>query len=642
MTMREFLRLRPAFFLALAVLMAGCTPMGIQPDQADTPEGALAIAESSGYSDTALRGLLSTAARYQDADRHKDARTILRSEAFDKAQGDTLNQYRLLAMGSIIALDDRGWAADFADALPVDQFSKYPDNRQTQAARLQTSTFEIVGQYLKAAQTLIASSPIRPNGGTLADNDRIWQLLKRAPDSQLNAAAQTAIGYEQQGWLELALSLRQPGVTLDTQGRTIRQWQKNWPDHPAANPLPSELRLIITLSEERPGHIALALPLSGPLAEAGQAIRDGFFAAFYEDDKRNEGTKTRIQVFDTNDQAFDALYDRIQQTKPDLIVGPLDKSALAKVADRTSLPTPVLALNYLEDGQSHPDQLYQYGLSAEDEARQIADRLMADDRTQAVALIPWGDWGDRVESALIQRMNQDGGKILNAVRYDPNENLRKTVADLFGIDQSRQRAITIEHTIAQNVEFEARRRQDIDAIVLVASPTIGRQFNPLFAFYFGGDLPVYSPSTIYTGQPDPSRDGDLERVRFTDIPWMLNPDNERRQRASAALPDVTQRYGRLFAMGMDAYALSSKLQLLSQVQGSDVDGLTGTLSMTPDGLVRREQGWAIFQKGVPAPLDEPVTDEPADETRQDAPSRDAAIDRTTPAPATSATAPTSE
>ncbi|TBW56264.1 LppC family lipoprotein [Marinobacter halodurans] len=625
MTMRNFLRIRPAFFLALVVLMAGCTPMGIQPDQADTPEGALAIAESSGYSDTALRGLLGTASRYQDAGRHKDARTILRSDAFDKAQGETLNQYRLLAMGSILALDDRTWAADFSDALPVDQFSKYPDNRQSQAARLQANTFELARQYLKAAQTLIASTPIRPDGGTLADNDRIWQLLKRAPDSRLTQAAQTAIGYEQQGWLELALSLRQPGVTLDTQGRTIRQWQKNWPDHPAANPLPSELRLIITLSEERPGHIALALPLSGPLAEAGQAIRDGFFAAFYEDDQRNGDTKTRVQVYDTNDQPFDALYDKIQASKPDLVVGPLDKSALAKVADRASLPTPVLALNYLEDGQAHPDQLYQYGLSAEDEARQIADRLVADKRTQAVALIPWGDWGDRVESALIQRMNEDGGRILNAVRYDPNENLRKTVADLFGIDQSRQRAITIERTIGLNVEFEPRRRQDIDAIVLVASPTIGRQLNPLFAFYFGGDLPVYAPSTIYTGQPDASRDSDLERVRFTDIPWMLNPDSKRRQRAQAALPNVTQRYGRLFAMGMDAYALSSKLQLLSQVQGSDVDGLTGTLSMTSDGLVRREQGWAIFQQGVPVPLDEPVTEGVTDDGAQESPADTSAL-----------------
>lgn len=33
-----------------------------------------------------------------------------------------------------------------------------------------------------------------------------------------------------------------------------------------------------------------------------------------------------------------------------------------------------------------------------------------------------------------------------------------------------------------DVEFEPRRRQDADAIVMVAEPTVARQFKPLFAF----------------------------------------------------------------------------------------------------------------------------------------------------------------
>lgn len=586
--------------------------MGIQPDQADTPEGALAIAEAAGYSDTALRGLLGTASRYQSADRHRDARTILTSDALQNAKGDTLHQYRLLAMASIVALDDRDWAGDFTRDLPVDQFSHYPPDRQGRAIQLQVQTFDLGGRSLSAAQSLIASASLRPEGGTVEDNDRIWQYLKETSSATLNQEAQTSVGYAQQGWLELALALREPGITLDTQGRTVREWQRNWPEHPAASPLPSELQLIVTLSEEKPGHIALALPLSGPLADAGRAIRDGFFAAFYADDHSDQDESPRVEVFDTNEQDFPALYTEMQKSNPDLVIGPLEKSALNAIAQQPSLTTPLLALNYLENNQSHPANLYQYGLSAEDEARQIAKRLIADARPQAVALIPWGEWGDRVADALTTAMSESGGTVLDVVRYDSDENLRKTVADLFDINSSRQRAITVEQTIALNVEFEPRRRQDIDAIVLVASPTIGRQFNPLFAFYFGGDLPVYAPSTIYTGSPDASRDGDLEHVRFTDVPWMLNPENEKRQRTSKALPEVTQRYGRLFAMGMDAYALSSKLQLLSRVQGSNLEGQTGTLSMTPDGVVRREQSWAIFQQGVPTPLETPATEE-ADE-----------------------------
>lgn len=359
MTMRALFRTRPAFFLAFYIFLAGCTPMGIQPDQADTPEGALAIAESAGYSDTALRGLLSTASRYQDADRHRDARTVLQSDALaQNVAGDTLHQYRLLAMASIVALDDRNWAASFAQELPIDQFSNYPQDRQARAIELQAETFELAGDYLSAAQTLIASAP-QDGEITVAENDRIWQLLKRTPTPRLNQAASTAIGYEQQGWLELALSLRQPGLSLDAQGTAVRAWQRNWQDHSATNPLPSELRLIVSLSEERPEHVALALPLSGPLADVGRAIRDGYFAAFYSDPNRGSEEKLRIDVYDTQNQDFPALYQEIIRTSPDLVVGPLEKKALNAIAEQGSLNTPLLALNYLDETSQPPAQLYQ-------------------------------------------------------------------------------------------------------------------------------------------------------------------------------------------------------------------------------------------------------------------------------------------
>ncbi|MAA66723.1 MAG: LppC family lipoprotein [Alteromonadaceae bacterium] len=607
MTTRALLRLRPAFLFAAMLMIAACAPFGIQPDQADSPEGALAIAESSGYSETALKGLLSTASRYQTADRHKDARTILRSTAFAKASDAIIDQQRLLAMSSIVELEDRDWARKLTTNLPVEQFSRYPQDRQDSAAQLQARTFKLAGRTLAAAQTLMASADLQRDGNSVDYNDRIWQLLKETQTSLLEKKAQTAIGYEQQGWLELALSLRKPDVSLDSQGGTIRGWQSNWADHPAAVNLPSELSLIISLSEERPGSIALALPLTGPLAEAGKAIRDGFMAAYYTDQKRADAD-VRIDVFNTDKQDFPALYTEIAKAGPDLIVGPLEKTALNSVAQRATLPVPLLALNYLDDGQKAPANLYQYGLSAEDEARQIADRLVADNLSQAVALIPYGDWGDRIEQALVKRMTADNGRILDVVRYDREENLRKTVASLFDIDVSRQRAITVEQTIGLNIEFEPRRRQDIDAIVLVASPTIARQLKPMFAFYFGGNLPVYSPSIIYTGTPDSGRDGDLENIHFTDLPWMLSPDEPLRKQASAALPDVTQRYGRLFAMGVDAYQLSSKLQLLSRVEGSDINGLTGTLSMTPSGVVSRQQQWAMFKNGVPVKLESKTPD----------------------------------
>jgi uncharacterized protein len=138
--------------------------------------------------------------------------------------------------------------------------------------------------------------------------------------------------------------------------------------------------------------------------------------------------------------------------------------------------------------------------------------------------------------------------------------------------------------------------------VMIAEPTIARQFKPLFAFYFGGDLPVYSSSMIYEGSPDPSRDHDLNGVTFTDTPWMLADTNPFRKTTQNAMPEVTSQIGRLFAMGADAWTLANQLPLLRYMDNAFVNGQTGVLTMAADGSIHREQLWARFENGVPVLL----------------------------------------
>ncbi|MEC7377795.1 MAG: penicillin-binding protein activator, partial [Pseudomonadota bacterium] len=314
--------------------------------------------------------------------------------------------------------------------------------------------------------------------------------------------------------------------------------------------------------------------------------------------------------FDTSETAFSDLYKQLSQQNIDLVVGPLEKEALAQLGNMNTLPVPALGLNYLPAEIDPPDGLYQFGLSAEDEARQIADRLAAENLRQVLVLIPQGEWGDRVEAALLERMRADGGTALDIERFFREDNLRAVTADLLGITVSRDRAIQVERTIGMNVEFEPRRRQDADAIVMVAEPTVARQFKPLFAFYFGGDLPVYSPSIVYEGSPAPGRDRDLNGVVFTDIPWVLGSGNELRERATDLLSSTRGQPGRLFAMGADAWQLSKRLPLLKQVESASIAGHTGILTMTREGSIHREQLWAQFQDGVPVRLPDPVTEEP--------------------------------
>jgi uncharacterized protein len=591
-----------------ALLSAGCATVNLETHVAQTADQALELASNEDSIETAQAYLLRIASRFQDQGNHAAARTLLQSQQLAQPATGLGNQKLLLTMASATALEDESWAKEIAGELTPSTFIDYPADLIARAANLQADTFALAGEPMPAAMTLILLAQTDNTADAQQIHNRVWSLLEEVPDSELNSASAEAIGYEAQGWLELASLVRTPDAGIDEQGRIIRGWQNNWPGHPAAQVLPSELQLIATLAESRPEKIALVLPLEGPLATAGKAIRDGFLAAYYLDDSADRG-ETDIRIFNTAGTSFSDLYKQLSEQDIDLIVGPLEKEALAGLGSMNTLPVPALGLNYLPADTKPADGLYQFGLSAEDEARQIADRLAAEQLRQVLVLIPGGEWGDRVEAALLKRMASHDGVALDIERFYREDNLRAVTADLLGITVSRDRAIQVERTIGMDVEFEPRRRQDADAIVMVAEPTVARQFKPLFAFYFGGDLPVYSPSIIYEGTPAPSRDRDLNGVIFTDIPWVLGDDNELRTRATENLSGTRGQPGRLFAMGADAWRLSKRLPLLKQVESASISGQTGVLTMTPQGSIHREQLWAQFRNGVPELIPDPVTEE---------------------------------
>ncbi|WP_150912501.1 penicillin-binding protein activator [Marinobacter halotolerans] len=603
----------PAAFLAFVLLLSGCASVNLNSFNAPTASEALDAADSESDRNLAHAYLLREADQFLARKQPEDARTILQSNQLTGLNETNLKTQRLLAMETAVTLEDSAWARQIASDVAPDYFLNYDREQLSRAANLQADTYQLAKRPSRAAITLILLAESDTSADNQALHNRIWSNLKETPDSTLASETGQAIGYESQGWFELASILRDSELTIEQQGRAIRRWQDNWPGHPAATTLPEELRLIASLAESRPEKIAMALPLGGPLASAGAAIRDGFFAAYFED-SGNDQSKVSVRVVNTHNRPFEELYKELVTEDYDLIVGPLEKEALTTLAEMNTLPVPVLGLNYLPEGIEAPSGLYQFGLSAEDEARQIADRMIKQDLTQILALIPMGNWGDRLEQALLERLNEKDGIALNIERYFREDNLRAVTADLLGITVSRERAIAVERTIGMDVEFEPRRRQDADGIVMIAEPTIARQFKPLFAFYFGGDLPVYSSSMIYEGSPDPSRDHDLNDVTFTDTPWMLANTNPFRKTTQNAMPEVTGQIGRLFAMGADAWTLANQLPLLRYMDNAFVNGQTGVLTMAPDGSIHREQLWARFENGVPVLLtQEPELEEASKE-----------------------------
>ncbi|TXH03879.1 MAG: penicillin-binding protein activator [Nevskiaceae bacterium] len=351
------------------------------------------------------------------------------------------------------------------------------------------------------------------------------------------------------------------------------------------------------------GGIALLLPLNGPLATSAGALRDGFVAA----DTRN-GSHHAVRVYDSGDSADAALaaYQQALRDGAQLVVGPLRKDAVAAIAALGQPAVPVLALNYLDDTAKAPFHLFQYGLAPEDEARAAAERAVADGGKRAIALVPRSEWGERVLAALDKRLRDLGGAVLKSARYAPGDtDYGKTIQDLLNLDASDARHKALTGILGEKTEFEQRRRDDIDFIFFAARPSDARMIWPQFRYYRATGLPVYATSLVYDG----GGDNELNGVRFCDMPWMLQNDGAvatLRTELAASQP-AAKSQPRLFAMGLDAYALSTML-LAGQVQtGTIYPAATGGLRMAPDGAIARTLSCAQFRDGGVRSLDPAAT-----------------------------------
>ena len=463
---------------------------------------------------------------------------------------------------------------------------------------LRRHILEMSGKYLESARLGDEILRMAPATDAAALQRTIWRDLQRTSTAQLEQALPVAADAQWQQWIELALLTRAP---LPTQLQSLPAWVQNNPRHPAANPLPGGLGYL--LNSQAAQKVALILPLSGRLAAAGSAVRDGYLASYYAY-KQQGGVDFEILVLDQDSfgSASDAYAAAVAQGAT-LVVGPLSKEAVTNLAARADRPIPVLALNRLDGANAlapGSSALVQFALAPEDEARRIADLAFGQGARNALIMRPQGDWGGKVSQALTERWRELGGTIVNSATYSGREDYSPSVKAALDLPASEQRAQALKDIFGGSLEFNARRRQDVDVIFLLSSNGAeARSLKPLLAFHYAGTVPVYATSSIYSGNADP-RDSDLEGINLVEIPWLLGANPELKN-AIAAGKTGTDSYTRLNALGADAFLVQLQFRQLQGGADALIRGNTGLLSMDPQLHIQRELVLSTFDEGAIKP-----------------------------------------
>lgn len=369
------------------------------------------------------------------------------------------------------------------------------------------------------------------------------------------------------------------------------------------NPMPNDDKYPSTSeSLAYPKKVALLLPLQGDLGPQGNAIKDGFFAAYYIDAKKGTQGLPTIMVLDTHgDKDILPMYQKALSQGADFVVGPLTKPALATLMKAGDPQVPILALN---TGDIDSKVLYQFGLSPENEASQAAIHAAEKGNRHALLFIQEGEWGKRVANAFEESFRKQGGDVREIVYFSPKDNLSEVVRDALHISANADASLRKATATKRAVPFVAKARDDVDMVFMAAMPMQARQIPPLLAFYYAKSWPIYATSSVYSGTPNPKVDQDLSGVTFCDIPWLI----EMPRHSAWGTPDDTvmqlwptepRSQTRLYALGVDAYEIVPLVQKMSSDSQFTFDGATGGLSMNDHQQIQRVLPCTQFVKGEP-------------------------------------------
>lgn len=611
--------------LVLTLTACASTPQQAQetaPDSAGLINKAQGAAENGNYA-VAAREYLEMAAHSSDASRFEyllsAAEAFWRGNFIEQATqtlqslpSNALNVQQLSrrhVIEAAIALTAHNPRATL-DTLKTALQPDTPAALRIDIHELRATAYNQLGNYLESARERVALAPLLSDPDAARRNEQsLWQALMSLSIAALESFHTAPPPDTLSGWLELAHIAK---TTLnETAGldERITAWRTRYPHHPSSENLMASL---LAQQPERlrsqPSRIALLLPFNGPYAKSAQAIRDGFFAAYFQ--RPAQDYQPIIQNYDTSRSAdISELYAQAVKDGAEFIVGPLEKEAISALRQSNMITLPTLVLNYIDSNDAAPSAFFQFGLAPEDEARMVAERAWLDGHQHALAIIPEGDWGNRIFNAFAENWQQLGGKVVASQTYPANtDDLSGPLRQLLNIDASENRAKNLRAALQTAIKFEAWRRHDADFIFMAAFPRQARQIPPQLKFFYAGDLPIYTTSHAFEGRQDPTKDRDLDGVMFTDIPWLLTPQQfPLRDKIHQLWPESADQYARLYALGVDAYRLIPYLDSLRASPYEEFPGATGRLIMDKNNRIRRALLWARFSGGIPRLLQQTAT-----------------------------------
>ena len=324
-------------------------------------------------------------------------------------------------------------------------------------------------------------------------------------------------------------------------------------------------------------HIALLLPLQSPIfGQSANGVKEGFIAAT----KHEQALPLDIKIYATSDDPLDILnsYQQALNDGATIVVGPLTRNGVSILASSGIVAVPTLALNAPDIDLVLPPNLFLFSLQIENEASQIAELAMTENKHHAIIITDDSPLSARLQTAFAEQWLAEFGNTAESVKYEDDQTILK---------QFRK------HTAGKD-----------NIVFLALNATKSRWIRA----YLSPDTPVYATSQLFTSNDNALFNHDVNGVKFMDMPWLLQPDHPTVMAYRETVQPKSANMERLYALGIDAFHLAANMFQAQSAHEISFDGVTGHIRFMPPNQFVREPLFAQFDEGKAMLLDIRVED----------------------------------
>ena len=357
----------------------------------------------------------------------------------------------------------------------------------------------------------------------------------------------------------------------------VSQWLRKYQNHPLLKANLSDYDFLTDAEPPKDFEISVLLPLSGDLATAGRAIRDGIL---YEYQKYRPNLGIALTIIDSESSTADALAQIGRSSATEFVIGPLQKEKVTTFL-QTRPEVPVLALNRVPTNKLElKSPVYSLSLAVEDDAKSAVNQIAREmDLPRIVVFHYDSSLGTRTAKAVHNQIGVIGGSTAGVFVLDQKKP-EIVITKAFGISDSNDRRRKLSKTLGLQLEHTPRIRQDMSAVIIHTDPKRAQQIRPLLDFYYLKDTMVYLIGAYRSDISDIAED--LKNTNVMVTPWDLGTtakdDLNSRQHAKGV-------FGSLVAIGVDAMRMAIQLGFGGS---TSFHGETGYLTLGADSLIHRQ------------------------------------------------------